>query len=86
MITFTDKEVPLAQLGAMSKGQSKPKAGGDALEPANEDVGDDSEAETPPQAELARIYCYKNAIAINRKVDPDSPTLLQKQKIYAMIA
>ena len=26
MITFTDREVPLAQLGAMSKGQSKPKA------------------------------------------------------------
>ncbi len=27
MITFTDKEVPLAQLGSMSKGQSKAKAG-----------------------------------------------------------
>ncbi|HKI16359.1 MAG TPA: hypothetical protein VKA15_00685, partial [Isosphaeraceae bacterium] len=83
MITFTDKEVPLAQLGSMSKGQSKPKAGSNALEPANEDAGADGEAETQTQAQLARIYCYKKAIGINRKVDPDSPTLIQKQKIYA---
>jgi hypothetical protein len=85
MITFTDKEVPLAQVGATSKGPSKPKAGSNALDPANEDVGADGEAEAEPQtkAELARIYCYKNAVAINRKVDPDSPTLIQMQKIYA---
>ena len=85
MITFTDKEVPLAQLGTTSKGQSKPKAGGNALDLANEDVEADgeAEAETQTQAQLARIYCYKNAVAINRKVDPDSPTLIQKQKIYA---
>ena len=49
MITFTDREVPLAQLGSMSKGQSKPKADRDALEPANEDAGDPGEAEPPPQ-------------------------------------
>jgi hypothetical protein len=55
MITFTDKEVPLAQLGAMSKGKSKAMAGGDAVEPANEDAGDDGKAET--KAQLARIYC-----------------------------
>jgi hypothetical protein len=83
MITFTDKAVPLAQLGTMSKSPSKPKSGGGAADPANEDVGPAEESEKPKQAELARIYCYKRAIAITRKVDPDSPILIQKQKIYA---
>jgi hypothetical protein len=83
MITFTDKEIPLAQVGTTSKGPSKPKAGSNALDAANEDVDGEAEAATQTQAQLARIYCYKNAVAINRKVDPDSPTLIQKQKIYA---
>ena len=85
MITFTDKEVPLAQLGAMSKGRSKPKAGDDALEPADEDAGDDGEAEPPSQAELTRIYCYKNAVGINRKVDPDTPTCSSSRRSRRMI-
>ena len=74
MITYTDREVPLAQLGKMSQGQSQPKADGEA---ANEN------GEAQPQAELALIFCYRNAVAISRKVDPDSPVLIQQQRIEA---
>jgi hypothetical protein len=72
MIAYTDREVPLAQLGKMSKGQSK----GDG-------EGDDADGEAKSQAELTLIFCYRDAIAINRKVDPNAPILIQQQRIEA---
>jgi hypothetical protein len=77
MITYTDKIVPLAQLGAMSKAQSKPKSN----DQAGADGNSDSEAEADPQ--IALIFSYHKAVAISRKVDPDSPQVLQQQRIEA---
>ena len=74
MIAFTDREVPLAQLGKMSQEQSQSKADGEA-------ATEDGEAE--PQAELALIYCYRNAVGISRKVDPELPVPIQQQRIEA---
>jgi hypothetical protein len=77
MIAYTDQEVPLAQLGAMSQAQSKPKPALGAATPANEDV------EPEPKPQISLIYGYRNAVAISRKVDPDSPRVLQQQRIEA---
>ncbi len=77
MIAFTDQEVPLAQLGQ------------DVSESRSQDA---SRSDERPLARTARpnrrpssrcIYCYRNAIAISRKVDPDAPILIQKQRIEA---
>ena len=75
MIAYTDREVPLAQLGKMSGERSGSKSEEGA-------AGEDGEAKT--QAELTLLFCYRNAIAISRKVDPDTPTLIQKQRIEAV--
>jgi hypothetical protein len=74
MITFTDREVPLTQLGAMSKDQSRSKPDGEAT---NQD------GEAKPQAELSLIFCYRKAVGISRKVDPDLPVPIQQQRIEA---
>ena len=79
MVAFTDKEVPLAQLGAMSR--SKPEA--KAVQPAD-DVAANDQTEPEPQAQLALIYCFKKAWGISRKVDPASPVLLEEQKIFGI--
>jgi hypothetical protein len=39
--------------------------------------------EPEPQAELTLIYCYRNAVGISRKVDPDFPEPIQQQRIEA---
>jgi len=75
MIAFTDQEVPLAQLGAISRAQSKPA--GRAPESAQDN------GEEKPKPELTLVYCYKNAIAINRKVDPDAPILIEQWRLEA---
>ena len=77
MIAYTDREVPLAQLGAMSQAKATPTRddGGDMH--ANEDV------EAEPKPEISLIYAYRNAVAISRKVDTDSPRVLQQQRIEA---
>ncbi len=75
IIAYTDRPVPFAQLGALSK--PKPK---DA-EQADDEGGGDKAADEGPQ--LAIIECYRNAIGISRKVDPDRPEVLQKQRIEA---
>ena len=75
MIAYTDREVPLTQLGKMSQAQSQPKPGNKA---ANE------EGAAEPQAELTLINCYRKALAISRKVDPDAPILIQQQRIDAV--
>jgi hypothetical protein len=74
MITYTDREVPLTQLGKMSQGQSQPKAGEDAA---------DGNGEAKTQAELTLIFCYRNAVGISRKVDPELPVPIQQQRIEA---
>jgi hypothetical protein len=74
MIAYTDREVPLTQLGKMSQGQSQTKPGDKA---ANEDGA------AEPQAELTLINCYRKALAISRKVDADAPIVVQRQKIEA---
>ncbi len=74
MIAFTDREVPLTQLGTMTKEQSPSTPNGDA-------TNEDSEAK--PKAELALIYCYRKAVGISRKVDPDLPVPIQQQRIEA---
>jgi hypothetical protein len=39
--------------------------------------------EPEPQAELTLIYCYRNAVGVSRKVDPDFPEPIQQQRIEA---
>ena len=39
--------------------------------------------EAEPQAELTLIFCYRNAVGISRKVDPDFPEPIQQQRIEA---
>ncbi len=67
MITYTDREVPLAQLNSLSRaGEAKPQPG---------------DTEPEPRPELAMIECFGKAVAINRKVDPLSPIELERQMI-----
>jgi hypothetical protein len=79
MIAFTDKVVPLAQLGAMSTPQPKPKSAGTLSTGAPTE----SSNESSPGPQLALIKCYRNAILISRKVDPLAPILLQQQRVEA---
>ena len=58
----------------MTKEQSRSKPNGDA---ANKD------GEAEAQAELTLIYCYRKAVGISRKVDPDLPVPIQQQRIEA---
>ncbi len=58
----------------MTKSNPIHKANG-AAEPEN--------GEAEPQAELALIYCYRNAVGISRKVDPEVPLPIQQQRIEA---
>ena len=74
MIAFTDREVPLTQVGKSNQKQTSSQNDGGA-EP------DSDEAE--PQAELSLIYCYHNAVGISRKVDPEFPLPIQQQRIEA---
>jgi hypothetical protein len=80
MITYTDQVVPLAQLGAMSKTQSKSKSG--AGEQPDSDTAADP-ATDQPKPQLALLECYRNAVLITREVDPDRPILLQRKKVEA---
>jgi hypothetical protein len=76
MIAFTDREVPLAQLGEMSKAKKKRGPAGDEPE--------DQDGEAESSAELALIFCYHNPLAISRKVDPDFPRPIQQQRLEAV--
>ncbi len=75
IIAYTDRPVPFAQLGALSKPKSR-----DA-DPALDRDNSDKPADDGPQ--LAIIECYRNAVGISRKVDPDRPQILQQQRIEA---
>ena len=85
MIAFTDRAVPLAELGEMSKAPSKPRSGNEDIEATNAatNANDDDEAEEKPKPQLALIKCYGNAVAITRKVDPDAHVLLKQERIEA---
>ncbi len=75
MIAFTDREIPLTQLGKMTKGQSQTRSD-------DETASDEAESKKS-QAELTIVQCFRNAIAISRKVDPLAPTIVQQQRIEA---
>ena len=79
MIAYTDKVVPLAQIGAMSKTPSKSKS--TDFEMAGAPATGNGDDEPGPQ--LTLIKCYRNAIGVSRKVDPIAPIVLQKQRIEA---
>jgi hypothetical protein len=83
MIVYTDREVPLAQLGSASKSPSQ--AGGRAVEPANEDLATNAGTEPSgqPKADLAMIYCFGKSLAVSRKIDPELPIVNQEQIILA---
>jgi hypothetical protein len=80
MIAYTDQVVPLAQLGAMSKSQTKSKTGA-GIQSKTETAADPADEQPKPQ--LALIECYRNAVLINREVDPDRPILIQKKRVEA---
>jgi hypothetical protein len=78
MTTYTDKPVPLADLGKMSQAGGAPKT--------REKTAQDPEAAEgaqveEPKPDLAFIDCVGKAVAISRKVDPDRPVLLSLQKV-----
>jgi hypothetical protein len=77
MIVFTDREVPLGELGSLSKGSVKTD-GADA-----DGANDDGKSKNSTQADLALIYCYGESLAVSRKIDADLPIWLEKQMIYA---
>ena len=84
MIAFTDREVPLAQVGSASAAPARavPKA---KDQPERPD-GDDEDERTGPKGsrvDIALLYCYGNPVAISRKVDPDVPIVLEKERIDA---
>lgn len=78
MIVFTDREVPLADLGTSMPGSESDRAD----EPRDPEIDEDS-APRKARVNLAMLFCYGNPVAINRKVDPDLPVVLERQKIIA---
>jgi len=68
MITYTDREIPLASLGALSQTTT--------AQPAQ---AEEKNSESKP--ELTLVECFQKAVAINRKVDPDRPIELQRQMV-----
>ena len=76
MTTYTYKPVPLANLGKMSQAGSGSGANGKTdRNPA------DGTAEPEPKPDLTLIDLVGNAVAINRKIDPDRPVLVSLQKM-----
>ena len=53
------------------------------LTQANKKSQEQPTGEPEPQAELTLIFCYRNAVGISRKVDPDIPVPIQQQRIEA---
>ena len=74
MIVYTDREMPLGELGAMSQGSGKSGAPTEG-----KDAGD--KEETP--VDISLIYCFGKSVAVTRKLDPDIPIILEQHIIYA---
>jgi hypothetical protein len=69
MITYTDRPVPLTRMSkGAGVGSGAPRSAGEPQAPE-------------PKPDLAVIEMFGNAVAVNRKVDPDRPIVLQKQRI-----
>jgi hypothetical protein len=83
MIAYTDRVVPLAELGKMSRAQSKPQRSSDPMETADDAADADSETEKEPEPQLALIQCFRNAVGITRTVDRDARVLMKKETIVA---
>jgi lipopolysaccharide export system protein LptA len=75
MTTYTDQPIPLADLGKMSQARAQ---GGQKTDQAEDE--EDAQDEKP-KPDLTLIYLEGNAQAISRKVDPDRPVLLSRQRI-----
>ena len=78
MIVFTDKPVPLTDIGTVTDGGEKARPA-----EANEDGG--PEAPARKKVDIAQIFCYGKPTAISRKIDPDRPIVLEQQRIDAWI-
>jgi len=76
MTTYTDKPIPLAEVGKMSQAGS----GSGAKKKTERDPGEGG-AEAEPKPDLTLIDLVGNAVAISRKVDPERPVLLSLQKV-----
>jgi len=77
MTTYTDKPIPLADLGKKSKAGSGPGAKGKT----DRDPAEGGAEAEQPKPDLTLIDLVGNALAISRKVDPERPVLLSLQKI-----
>lgn len=75
MTTYTDQPVPLADLGKMSQ------SGAGARGQAEEAKGEKGAEAEKPKPDLTLIDLVGKAQAISRKVDPDRPVLLSRQRI-----
>jgi hypothetical protein len=76
MTTYTDKPIPLADLGKMN--QKKTAAGGAN---AGQMEGEDGGKAEEPKPDLTLIHLVGQAHAISRKVDPDRPIVLSQQVV-----
>jgi hypothetical protein len=74
MTTYTDRPVPLADLGKMSQS----KSGSEKTNGAKD--GPDAESQEP-KPDLSLIDLVGKAQAISRKVDPDRPVVLSRQRV-----
>jgi hypothetical protein len=77
MTTYTDQPIPLAELGKLSQS----RAGSKSKSRSNRDAADRGAEAEKPKPDLTLIDLIGNALAINRKVDPDKPILLNLQKV-----
>jgi hypothetical protein len=74
MIVYTDREMPLGELGAMGQGSNKPGAGGER---------GDAEGKEDSPVDISLIYCFGESVAVTRKLDPDVYVILEQHIIYA---
>jgi hypothetical protein len=84
MIVFTDREVPLGQIGSAMGGPGK-RANSDRERPNLPEGDENAEREAPENSrvDISLIYCFGNPVAISRKVDPDFPTTLEYDRVDA---
>jgi hypothetical protein len=75
MTTYTDQPIPLADLGKMSQSSAGARGG------AEQSRDEKTEEPDKPKPDLALIDLLGKAQAISRKVDPDRPILLSRQRI-----
>jgi hypothetical protein len=70
MIVYTDREMPLGELGSISKTSTKNESGDGAVK--------DQSA-----VDLSLIYCFGKSVAVTRKIDPDVMVVLEQHIIRA---